>query len=577
MRHHGSARWLTGFALLVWLAAGCGDDPLPTKTTADTVTDAPDAFDGIAFDQWVDGSEVATDGVVADGTVDADLPDTPAEVDGTDAVDAIDVATDVAPDLGPDVPLLSFEVVSTTPTQDQTGVGAPVTFTVNFNADVRPETVTKYTVLVTALSDAVVSGKLTVTGKQLQFVATDTVPAATRVQVVITGMVQAQKGPSLQAPYTFHFYTAGLPKLEAYRRVAARYAPVLRQRIDASAAIGKSDRLRSVDYDGNWNADDNADSVEPIPPIARVGWSVAETQSHYFITYLYFWPKRVNADGTTAFANDTAGSIVLVAKFPQEHPVAVTTWFKAKSDEAMWSWATTESGFGGSSPSAVYLRGTYPEAQLFPVANDTFGCEGIPGCTPRRYPALLTNRTHQSCLLLDAGDNGAISRCPNDAATQASDKWISYLPVPLASAATQTAANPGPHATYELQSLHDEWFPRRENMGAGMLFGDTGFAYAPPSGRPGLPAHTIGSKLRTSNASDYGRPPWAWKWNVGPYYEMPQGAPALDPAWAWYARMGSKLPAFDATSKVGYSLAYCLNPLLLIDARQNGACPPGPP
>jgi hypothetical protein len=288
---------------------------------------------------------------------------------------------------------------------------------------------------------------------------------------------------------------------------------------------------------------------------------------------VFFWPHRNAVAPAPALDNDVAGSLVTVAKWPQEHPVALTTYFKTKADEQMWLWVTQESGW----PKTTFVRGVLPQAQLFPPADakDTFGCEGLTDCTPKRYPAYLNAGTHQSCLWTDPGESGVLSSplCVTSAAVKATLQWIDYVPGSKAQVAT-AAGNPGPVVTYALQSLHATWWPHRDEAGPGGLWTDALFTYAPPENRPQGPKLGTGSKFLPAG-DDFGRPPWAWQWKPASnasYYAMPRGTPFYDPAWALLQRLGGQVPGYDAAAKTGLSLDFCLHPFFFVDLRDTPAC-----
>ncbi len=563
-------------AVLAFTLTACGDGGLIAHH-GDATAAGNDLFVPKTDVLLGDGQSADT---TADDTVtppDGDQPDAPPPTDAHDQ-DATDQDTPQPIDVPEfDVPLDQFALVSHTPGDGETGVASPITVTMTFSATVKPESISANTIFVTTHGDKPVLGKFATNDKVVTFTSAGPVQAASRVQVRVTSVVQAKKGNSLPQEALFHFYTQPMPGLAPYEKLAARYAPTVRQGVNVDSP--SADLLRSIDFDGDWNLSNNAKNTKPAPT-AKVAWSVIETQSHFFITYVFYWAHRSALDSKLVFDNDTAGSIVAVAKYPTEHPVALTTYFKQKADEQMWGWVTAESGLvapGAKTPS--FLRAVLPQDQLFPkaAAADTYGCEGIAGCTPRRYPAYLTASTHQSCLWADAGDK-SLYECDLSPAIQVDLKWIDYVPATTGQPASGNAGAPGPVYGYELQSLHEFWWPHRDEAGANAVFVDTTFTYAPPVDRPfggGLP---VGSKFLTSGSNDNGRPPWAWMWKPGTnvsYYDMPRGTPFYDPSWALYMRLGgidAKLPPFDATTKTGYSMDHCLHPFFFVDLRDSAPC-----
>ena len=563
--------------------AGCDDPPLDVS---------PTAADGASYGEIVGGDVSGNDATTADGTaadgatVDQDaglasdaLSDT-SSASGDTAIDGTQV-TDGGQPL--DTGLPPFAVVSHTPPTGTHGLDRKFTFDVTFNRDVKAISIQPMTVLVRSNGDKPISGVFKVLGETVTFEAKSPAPPSSRVDVTFTILVQAQLSGSLTQPYTFHFYTRGFEDTQRYEGLAARYAPNIRM---GTAGTGKADHLRAIDYDGNWDPDDNVSNLSKKPALGSVAWTVAETQSHTFLHYVFYWPNRVGNDSVPGHRNDTAGATVVVERYPVERPVALLTWFKASSDEQMWLWVTKESGIvaNGAKPGSMNIRGVLDEAALFPPAEDAFGCdtEGAPApCKPRRYPAFLAASSHQSCLWSDAGES-IYHQCETWNGALANTKQLRYLPGPVASEASGAGAAPDaalPVVTYALQSLADSWLVHRGEAGKATICQEPlTYVYAPPDGRPGGDGTVMGSKLRGLEAdSDYGRPPWAWAWKPVTgvsFYMMPRGTPFLDPAWALLARLGGEgaVPAWDAQAKTGMSLAYCFNPALLLDNRNNAGC-----
>ncbi len=564
-----------GPALLGFLLglSACGDPPLSPAALPKDVHDVQIGTTDLGF-AALDGAseETATPDTLDEDAV-QDVAAPPGDAQGPETVADVAPSPDAAKPL--DTGVQPFVFLSADPANGTANLAQPFTVTLQFNSKVKAEAAKATTIEVTTHGGTLVPGTFTAVEDKLTFTADAPISPASRIQMVLGTLVQAQKGASLQQAITLHWYVGPMANLAPYEKLAARYAPTLRQGVGSGDL--QADSLRSLDFDGNWDASDNATNAATTAPLAQVGWSVIETQSHYFVTYVFFWPHRVAVAPAVALDNDVAGSLVTIAKWPKEHAIALTTYFKTKADEQMWLWVTQESGW----PKSTFVRGVLPEAQLFPPSsdpNDTYGCEGLSDCTPRRYPGYLSAGSHQSCLWIDPGDSGLslpTPLCLTSPQVKATLKWIDYLPGLQGQTAT-AAGNPGPTVTYGLQSLHGTWFAHRDEAGAGGLWVDTQFTYAPPAGRPQGPKIATGSKFQ-GKGDDFGRPPWAWMWNPKTnvsFYEMPRGTPFYDPAWATVQRLGGDkvLAGYDAAAKTGYSLDYCLHPFFFVDKRDTEPC-----
>ena len=570
--------------------AGCDDPPL--QPAAGNSADAGDAAGWME----ISGGDVETPDQLNSDANDA-ATDAPQIQDAADsgAKDAgIDGGLDSSPPhidvVKPDVPAIPLQVLDTDPADGATGVAGAFSFTVHFSAPLLDASIADYTVTVKGPADQTIAGDLKVAGDSFTFTAGAAVAPASRVSVELSTLVQSDKGDTLAEPFAFAFYTAGFPATAGYAKLAARYAPILRQGVANLA----HDRLRSPAYDQDWNGGNNVANLTKFDPIARVGWAVVESHSHFFIHYAFYWPRRVGSTADLSFDNDMAGATVVVARYPKEEPVALLTWFKSQYDEQMWAWATAESGLvaKGTKPAAANVRQVLAAKSLFPTPaaaeKDGFGCEGITDCLPRRYVGYLSAGSHQSCLWLDAGDK-TYNQCRTDAQAKSTMKLIAYRPGALATKAEGLPVAPDgdpPVFTYELIPIFDNWFPHREETGATAMFAaPISFVYKPPPGRPAGPASPLATKFISVAKGDFGRPPWAWQWKPGTfttYYDMPLGTPFLDPAWAFFQRLGgtsAELKKFDAGSQKGISMDYCFQPFLFIDQRASPPCKgslPGP-
>lgn len=96
--------------------------------------------------------------------------------------------------------------------------------------------------------------------------------------------------------------------------IAARYAPVLYQRVES-----EHDLIRRVDFDGDWNTRNNWDNAGGGDATSWVYWDLKETRTHYYVTYTLYHPRRSShAIGPIAHLrkheNDLGGCVVVARK-----------------------------------------------------------------------------------------------------------------------------------------------------------------------------------------------------------------------------------------------------------------------
>ncbi|HAN30897.1 MAG TPA: hypothetical protein DCQ06_04815 [Myxococcales bacterium] len=477
----------------------------------------------------------------------------------------------------PDASYSPLEVKSHTPTTGGFTTGSNAAFSVEFMAPLNEQSIASYTVQVTGPGKKTIVGTFVASGSSFSFKADTPVAPSSRIDVTLSLQVQSAKGEGLSEAYEFYFFTPGFAKTEPYATLAARYAPHIRQGISTQNA--ELDLLRSLNYDKDWDAQNNGANLANEPAKATLMWDVAETQSHYFIHYVFYWPGRSSVQGLAAYDNDTAGATVVVARHPKETPVALETWFKRSSDERRWLWVTKESGLvpKGKNPDQYNVRAVLETDKLFPKSANSYGCDGAKSCETRRFEAYLTGTSHQSCLWQD-GSTAPSGPCSKAPSTLATLKLIAYEPGAKATEAKTAGVKPGeklPSFTYALSSLFDTWYPRRANPS--LWKAPLSYTYKAPTGRPKGDQASMGSQF-LGGSSEFGRPPWAWRWKPADnstYYDLPRGTVFLDPSFALYSRIGGQsagLADYDATKKSGWSNAYCFAPLLFVDLRDTLAC-----
>ncbi len=588
-------RWggLAVYLAAVTAAVACGDDPLPPLAATDTATDIDLTLDS-QIDVKGQPKDSASGGPSADASARGDGPLADAgaaagadsEVvdgkgtdgdatagSGADIADGAAAAGDAgqANDSSADVAVQDFVLVSSAPAAGAEGLPADFALTLTFSTKIKPESWTSYTVDVLVQGDTPLPVKFSTKDNTATITAKQPAPFASRIDVVLKPLVQSNQGVPLAETH-LRFYTAADPQQQDYADKAARFAPLVRQ-----AVAAPSDLLRKLDFDGNWNAHDNAANQGKSAALAEVAWAAVETHSHTYLTYVFYWPQRTGVAPGVPLDNDVAGAQVVVSR-KDGLPVALQTWFKAKSDEQMWLWLAAEAGWPAKSK---FIRGVLPRDSLFPPAD-----AGLAACKPgaadaalcpRRYLAYLTAASHQSCLWIDKGE-ASDQQCVASDLVKAGLNLLVYAPAAQAAEAGKPTAA-GTPASYVLRPLLGSWWPHRDEAGSAGLFVDTQFTYAAAAGRPMGSKEALGSRLVSAQGGDFGRPPWAWQWKPttlsSSYYDLPRGTPFLDPAWLLWHRLGAEAAAlvpWNAQTKQGFSTDYCFNPYLGIDLRSSPAC-----
>jgi hypothetical protein len=389
-------------------------------------------------------------------------------------------------------------------------------------------------------------------------------------------MIKDLAGNMMNATFEFTFYTAAISTLTFYQQLAGQFAPLIYQATNAEAP--QYDYLARYDLDGDWVAEDNVDYIkkDAVKVEPYVYYSVAETKSHFFITYVFYYPFRYTESESARFGNDISGATVLVRK-EGTIPVAVETYFKTGEDERSHAFVIAEDSgliLPGTSYSDFKFKGQYASSDLFPNGH---------------FVSYLSARNHESCLWLDEGNSGILDKCKLNAGIKAQLTKIAYKHTDGAAQAIGKEGGGFPaskeNVGYGLLHVLAEWWPRRADVGPDKMWAST-YEYLPHESsvfkdRPSL-AHAIPAMfVNPVEMNDNGYPPWAWKWapkDASGSYDINRGVWFLDPAVHFKQRhdQGNKWPGYDAQSKSGWSLDYCFNPYFHIDNRipWGGECSP---
>ncbi len=383
--------------------AGCGDDSAPAQTTGcNTEADCPG--DQQCFENQCVAPAPADVPDVQDTNDDGPTPDPGKPSDPGKPFDP-GPQPDLIPDNEPPV------VQKTDPADGTFEVALPVTITITFSEVVA--NVEKNTVTMTDIDGNTIEGTFAVgpgcegnNGKCQVHTFTpkaDSVVHGSPYKLSInfpTQVILDSAGNKMEGIHEVTFYTAVPANLGKYDALAKKYAPQLKIGAEAAYPIKAQYELpTTLNVDNDWDLADNIaylddDKTKSLKP--SVHYSVLESESHYFVHYVFYWSKRDNLFDETFVTNDAAGSLVVVEKWPEERPVEVLTWFKIGAHEYIRAFPTTESGIAdGASNDSV--DETFGQDELFPGG---------------RYEAFLAAGRHHSCLWIDDGqDYGIIETC----------------------------------------------------------------------------------------------------------------------------------------------------------------------
>jgi len=500
-------------------------------------------------------------------------------------------STDIAPsELPKDVPgtdqiqPVAFKVKSTSPKEEETGVKTPFIVSVTFNRPVRSQSIISANFYVLGPDNKPISGTFNQPGRDtVTFTpakAMNYLPASPYT-VILSNNIMDENGYRLEAIKKFTFYTGVAGGTGKYKELAAKYSPIIRQAVDPSEP--KADYLTRIDFDNDWDAHNNWISLQKAKAIpSDVYYDCVETPSHYFIYYVYYHGLYNSETKELKHGNDMEGAMVVVAKYPNEHPIAVETYFQAgQTTEEMLSFVTNESGIvsSGVNKNKVSVDQSFAQAALFPAGH---------------FLAYITSnlgKAHESCLWILNDPSATYCKLSNQ--IKSGLKIIKYVYSDGTEFQIKADKNGFPtqidEASYALRPVLEDLWTRRFKGGDKGLF-DGSFQYWSAGGdpdnddsRPGAGitlARRFPDSVNEGTSAIKGMPPWSWKWNhefsVNPNLRtknLPRGMILLDPAYYFVKRHNIK-NAYNSQKKTGFSTDYCFNPYLGIDKRgTNTDCP----
>jgi len=351
--------------------------------------------------------------------------------------------------------------------------------------------------------------------------------------------IGAQSGETIGATFRVSFATAGYPGTDAYETLARAYGPTIYQEIGSP----RIDTFTRYDFDGDLNPRNNLDRAVGAQP-AYVYYAVVETPSHFFITYLLYYPGTELRAGVLA-EHDLIGVQVIVAKADDDPIGELRAWSTFYRANTLTYFALPP----GSYPDDVSV-GSPVNQRLNPI----FFEDG-------RRPAIFIKAGHHSPCL-PGGD--PVGRC-----VPAAGDTAPFAPTlagavfrPDTEADTYVAGADNSNLAYALLPFDDHfWVYRNRTAGDAAIFGGTINYRAPSEGgddgtRPGDGRAFPTSLEFEHDGTSYGDLPFAFA--RADTFPSDTGVWFIDPA--FYTQ--DLLTISDEID-----LDYCFNPYLSIDAR----------
>jgi hypothetical protein len=167
--------------------------------------------------------------------------------------------------------------------------------------------------------------------------------------------------------------------------LALHFAPIHYQDVNkksGTGANGHSDYIVPFNYDGDFNGRNNWDHLDAFPFTSSVQFSVAESTSHFFITYLFYHPRDWAAGTADEHENDSESVVMMVRKDGSQFGVLeglVTVYHE------FWKSYTAQSYMGKGpcnpeTPPAIVFELGRPRTYQEPEGHGVIGCTVSTNC-----------------------------------------------------------------------------------------------------------------------------------------------------------------------------------------------------
>lgn len=349
-------------------------------------------------------------------------------------------------------------------------------------------------------------------------------------------------GENLGVPFRSTFSTDGYDGRNFQRQIAEAYAPVIYQEV----VTPEVDTFTRIDFDGNTIGADKVDNAR-VANYGFVYYDAIESVTHWFLTYLIYYPGTVIRDDMVA-EHDFVTVQVVVQK-TDDDPLGEFRAFSTVYHDNLFTWTAANSWYAdGTAPTnnGENIDGRLRDGEL---EDD------------RHVSIFIESGRHSACLL---NESVLIPSCaPEDGDTAPFEEDATGLVYRVGEAAQREGDAADDALTYSLRSLVEEvWSIRHLSTGDAPLFGGE-FTYDAPSigGEDGALRPGQGTVFPSSiNAEDedgqFGNLPFVF--DASDDENSEQGTYFVDPAWN-----AANMFTFPET----FSRVYCFNPYLNIDER----------
>ena len=437
-------------------------------------------------------------------------------------------------------------------------------FEITFSERMEPITVAPTTIVLESELGGAVELEVTYmdTGFRARATPKTALQDATSYTLTIKDTIRDVAYNTLDKEYSYKFYTS-YDARAGDLSLAKKWAPLLYQEL-ADRTQWRLDVPTRVDFDGDWDASNNLESVATTPAGgygATVYYHVTESFTQLFIYYVLYYPARIERDSATGIQtvheHDFTGAVFVIDK-ASDRLLFVEGPRITRDSDLLISFLNRDGGV--SLPGEGRIRGKFGDGDL---ADGT------------HYPFYVPAKRHEACNWDDPEVRPPFDTCVHPARdfNGGKEQGILFKQGEQAQGLEAAVANADGmlEATYALAPLAQFLWLRRDSYGSTALFGQ-GFSYSPDGGRPDGPTLAGESEpsrlflprnLASNEDAFYGKTPFHWlvaptKGNVGQWM--------IDPAWTMIQR-------YSMPESVSWSTKYCYDLFLGVNVDPNATCP----
>lgn len=453
------------------------------------------------------------------------------------------------PDVGKDD--IAPTVVSFDPPDGSANIALDAPITIEFSEPLRGPTVSQMTVLLLDSSDNPVAANVEYVegGTTVKLTPNSALLPSTGYRISLTEFVRDPAFNQL-TPISSSFVTVFNEKPEI-RMLAEKYAPTIYQSLgNTSAGVRNIDIPTTIEFDGNQNASDNAESaLNPNNDSkASIYYNVVTTETTFFIFYMLYYP--VHKTSTVQNEHSISGYVAVVDKATLQLHFAEGIKVQSSGTDSIIPYKPADSNVGVINPP--------PFLKSYPTTNQEAD----------HYPLFITPGNHEPCNFFQEGPRLPIA-CRHKAGEFMGNDVSKGLVLRPGTAQDYTEATD--HAdgykemTYGLVSLVEGIWSKRAFVGPSSLFSTRG-AYKPAGTmRPGStdvgPSLIVPQRLSSDDIDNFGKLPFRW---LPAPAQQNHGQWFLDPAYILSTRY-KRLPD-------DFSLDYCVHSLFGVDRSGDEKC-----